>query len=109
MATTGTPVTAVGSGGEQDHVPVVLVGAGDIANCDITPGSGAMATARLLDRIPGTVFTVGDHAYPSGTGKQLQDCYEPSWGLHKARTRPRPVGACPRAPCLRTPSCAWLR
>jgi acid phosphatase type 7 len=85
-----TPVTTVGSGREQDQVPVVLVGAGDIANCDMNANSGAMATARLLDRIPGTVFTVGDHAYPSGTGKQLRDCYEPSWGRHKARTRPAP-------------------
>jgi len=76
--------------GVQDQEPVVLVGAGDIANCDISGGSGAVATARLLDRIPGTVFTVGDHAYPSGTAKQFQDCYDPSWGRHKARTRPSP-------------------
>jgi Calcineurin-like phosphoesterase len=76
--------------GVQDQEPVVLVGAGDIANCEISGGSGAVATARLLDRIPGTVFTVGDHAYPSGTAKQFQDCYDPSWGRHKARTRPSP-------------------
>src|SRR5262249_46657885 len=42
--------------------PAVLVGAGDIASCaDL---SGAEATARLIDSIPGTVFTLGDHAYP---------------------------------------------
>ena len=76
--------------GAQDQEPVVLVGAGDIANCDITGGSGAQATARLLDRIPGTVFTVGDHAYPSGTAKQFKECYDLSWGRHKARTRPSP-------------------
>jgi hypothetical protein len=76
--------------GGQEQEPVVLVGAGDIANCEISGGSGAVATARLLDRIPGTVFTVGDHAYPSGTAKQFQDCYDPSWGRHKARTRPSP-------------------
>jgi acid phosphatase type 7 len=74
----------------QDQEPAVLVGAGDIANCEIAGGSGAAATARLLDRTPGTVFTVGDHAYPSGTAKQFQDCYEPAWGRHKARTRPAP-------------------
>lgn len=74
----------------QAEEAVVLVGAGDIANCEINGGSGAVATARLLDRIPGTVFTVGDHAYPSGTARQFQDCYEPSWGRHKARTRPAP-------------------
>lgn len=85
--TTGAVVAASVT---QDQEPVVLVGAGDIANCEIAGGSGAAATARLLDRIPGTVFTVGDHAYPSGKAKQFQDCYEPSWGRHKARTRPSP-------------------
>ena len=81
---------AIPAPGVQDPEPVVLVGAGDIANCDITGGSGALITARLLDRIPGTVFTLGDHAYPSGTAKEFQDCYDPSWGRHKARTRPSP-------------------
>lgn len=66
---------------------VVLVGAGDIALC----GSAATeATARLLDRLPGVVFTVGDNAYPSGRANDFRDCYDPSWGRHKARTRPSP-------------------
>jgi hypothetical protein len=76
-------------GSAQDQ-EVVLVGAGDIANCGINNGSGATATARVLDQIQGTVFTLGDHAYPSGTAKEFQDCYEPRWGRHKARTRPSP-------------------
>src|SRR5260370_40276743 len=43
----------------------VLVGAGDIVDCaDLT---GAEATAKLLDKIPGTVFTAGDTVYPDGT------------------------------------------
>ena len=70
--------------------PAVLVGAGDIANCDLLSGSGAQATARVLDRIRGTVFTVGDHVYPAGTAEQYRDCYEPAWGRHKTRTRPSP-------------------
>ncbi len=40
----------------------------------------------MLDNIDGTVFTTGDHAYPDGTDADYQDCYEPSWGRHKART-----------------------
>jgi len=65
----------------------VLVGAGDIALC----GSAATeATARLLDRLPGVVFTVGDNAYPSGRANDFSDCYDSSWGRHKARTRPSP-------------------
>jgi hypothetical protein len=51
---------------------------------------GAVGTARLLDTIPGTVFTVGDNAYPNGSEKDFADCYEPTWGRHKARTRPAP-------------------
>jgi hypothetical protein len=64
----------------------VLVGAGDIADCaDL---SGAEATAKLLDAIPGTVFTAGDNAYEGGTAEQFAKCYDPTWGRHKARTRP---------------------
>jgi hypothetical protein len=42
----------------------------------------------LLDNIPGTVYTVGDNAYPNGTAAQFNDCYNPTWGRHKARTHP---------------------
>ena len=63
----------------------VLVGAGDIAGCN---NPGDEATAALLDGIPGTVFTLGDNVYPSGTLAYFNACYEPSWGRHKARTRP---------------------
>lgn len=65
----------------------VIVGAGDIAICG---NKGAEATAKLLDTIPGTVFTLGDNAYPSGTAEQFAQCYDPAWGRHKARTRPVP-------------------
>jgi acid phosphatase type 7 len=66
---------------------VVLVGAGDIGVCAAeAPGK----TARLLDARGGTIFTTGDHAYPSGTAQQFRDCYEPTWGRHKQRTRPSP-------------------
>ena len=66
---------------------VVLVGAGDIADCrDL---SGAEATAKLLDQIPGTVMAVGDLAYPDGT-KENFECYDRTWGRQKTRTRPAP-------------------
>jgi len=64
----------------------VLAGAGDIA----TSGLGDSATAALLDNIPGTVFTAGDNAYPDGTASNFTTYYEPTWGRHKARTRPSP-------------------
>jgi acid phosphatase type 7 len=63
----------------------VLVGAGDIASCS---RQGDEATAKLLDNISGTVYTLGDNAYPEGTDSQFRDCYGHSWGRHKARTRP---------------------
>jgi len=66
---------------------VVFVGAGDIADCETTTDE---ATATLLDAIPGTVFTAGDNAYHDGTATDFANCYEPTWGRHKARTRPSP-------------------
>jgi hypothetical protein len=66
----------------------ILVGAGDIAGCP--DFSGAEATAKLLDSIPGTVFTAGDNAYEEGTAQQFHDCYGVTWGRHKSRTRPAP-------------------
>jgi acid phosphatase type 7 len=65
----------------------VLVGAGDIADCNRTQDE---ATARLLDNIAGTVFTAGDNTYPNGTTAELNTCYHPAWGRHKWRTRPSP-------------------
>ena len=65
----------------------VLVGAGDIASCS---SSGDEATANLLDGISGTVFTLGDNAYDSGTATEYTNCYGPSWGRHRARTKPSP-------------------
>jgi hypothetical protein len=65
----------------------VLVGAGDIGDCRTENDE---ATAALLDDIPGTVFTAGDNAYPEGTAAQFEDCYDPTWGRHKERTRPIP-------------------
>jgi hypothetical protein len=65
----------------------VLVGAGDIADCSL---SGDEATAKLLDGISGTVFTLGDDAYPNGSATDFANCYGPTWGRHKARTMPAP-------------------
>ncbi len=70
----------------EDKAGVVLVGAGDIAGCDNLPS--AEATAKLLDAIPGAVFGAGDFAYPDGSPEHFAKCYEPTWGRHKARTRP---------------------
>jgi len=61
----------------------VFVGAGDIAACT---NDRDEQTAQLLDGIAGTVFTLGDNAYPNGTAIDYANCYDPTWGRHKART-----------------------
>lgn len=90
MATSRSPAANRGPSAERgtraDRV-AVLVGAGDIADCG---SSGDDATAALLDAIAGTVFTAGDNAYGDGTASEFVECYDPTWGRHKARTRPSP-------------------
>jgi hypothetical protein len=65
----------------------VLVGAGDMAGCG---RSEPFATAALIDRIPGIVFTAGDNVYPAGSTTIYPECYGPSWGRHMWRTYPLP-------------------
>jgi Calcineurin-like phosphoesterase len=83
----------VSSGSKIKSLPanqetVVLVGAGDVATCKAL--AGAQATADLLAHIPGTIFVVGDLAIPDGSEQEFADCYGPTWGKFKDRTRPAP-------------------
>jgi hypothetical protein len=41
-----------------------------------------------LGGISGTVFAAGDNVYEDGTAAEFTNCYNPSWGRHKARTYP---------------------
>lgn len=66
--------------------PSVLA-AGDIGDCN-SPGDEA--TGELLDRLPGTVVPLGDIAYNSASPAEIANCYGPSWGRQRARTRPIP-------------------
>jgi hypothetical protein len=65
----------------------VLIAAGDIASC---ASGGDERTADLLDRLPGTVVTLGDNAYQNGTPGEFASCFAPSWGRHRDRIRPAP-------------------
>src|SRR5690349_19736325 len=69
--------------------PQIFVGAGDISGCS---NSGDEATAKLLDAIPdpATVYNIGDDAYDNGTTSEFNNCYGPTWGRHKYRTKPTP-------------------
>lgn len=85
--------------------PVKVLAAGDVAYCELTwpdklifrligrdpkPQRGAPKTARLLDRLEGSILILGDLAYRSGTAEEFRDCYDPTWGRHKARSYPAP-------------------
>jgi calcineurin-like phosphoesterase family protein len=84
----GRPKTPAKFVREESPDTFTLVGAGDIVGCsDLT---GAEATAKLIDAIPGTVFAAGDLAYQRGSLEEFQKCYGPTWGRFKARTRPTP-------------------
>ena len=67
--------------------PPVILAAGDIADCT-RPGDDS--TALLLDTLEGVVVALGDNAYLNGTLDDYNNCYAPTWGRHKARTRPVP-------------------
>lgn len=62
--------------------------AGDVAWCDDL--RAAERTAAILDVNPGTILALGDLAYMRGTTEQFRDCYGPTWGRHRGRTRPVP-------------------
>ncbi|MGI8754878.1 MAG: DUF7594 domain-containing protein [Acidimicrobiales bacterium] len=62
-----------------------LYAVGDIAKCNT---QGDEATSALLDGTTGTIVTLGDNAYPDGSAANFSDCFDPSWGRHKARIKP---------------------
>jgi len=74
------------AGGVDGTGTPVLLAAGDIAECEY---QGDEATARLLAEYPNaTIATLGDNAYQDGTTEDFRECYAPSWGQFKDRTRP---------------------
>ena len=77
-AAAGTPVAAN---------TATLIAAGDIANC---ANDGAQQTAALIAQIPGTIAPLGDNAYEFGTPEEYAQCFGPTWGRFKERTRPAP-------------------
>lgn len=81
----GTATVTVTAAPPPPTTAQTLVAAGDIAVCS-TPYDEA--TADLLDNIPGTVALLGDNAYPDGSTADYANCYDPTWGRHKARTKP---------------------
>jgi len=85
LAAAACLVAAPGSARSTQPPEAVLIAAGDIASCH---SQGDEATARLLDGLSGTLAALGDLAYERGTDAEFRQCYSPSWGRHKRRTRP---------------------
>jgi hypothetical protein len=89
-----TPTRTQGPTTEPTPAPdPVLVGAGDNASCT---QENDVLTAGLLDTVisgasgEAIVFTAGDNVYQSGTLEEYEQCYHPTWGRHRDRTRPAP-------------------
>jgi hypothetical protein len=76
---------ALGGSAHTRPAETTLLAAGDIASCAST---GDEATARLLDRLRGTIAALGDTVYEHGTNAEFARCFAPSWGRHKRRIRP---------------------
>ena len=80
-------LTPPAPGGMAPAEAPLIAGAGDIAGT----GTGAERTAQLLDALgPDAVLTTGDNAYPDGTATDYSDRFAPTWGRHKAITKPVP-------------------
>ena len=96
LALSGRAVAALEQGQEKAPAKPVgadsvdqtftLAGAGDIATCKHL--ESAEATAKLIEQIPGTVFAAGDLAYEKGSPAEFKNCYDPTWGKFKDRTKP---------------------
>ena len=86
-AAVALPTTVRPSTTTSTTLPVATVlAAGDIASCS---SGGDEATANLLDARPNAlIVTLGDNVYENGTAAEFANCYDPSWGRHKGRTRP---------------------
>jgi hypothetical protein len=62
-----------------------VIAAGDISMCQT---DGDEETAKLIDSMPGTVLPLGDLAYQDGSKEDFDNCYAPTWGRFKDRSRP---------------------
>ena len=91
LAAIGAVVVAVVSARGQAPPAVerdtTILAAGDIAMCTYQDDE---ATAELLNLSAGPILTLGDTAYPEGSEEDFAECYDPTWGEQKARTRPVP-------------------
>jgi len=66
--------------------PVVLIGAGDIAEC---ANPWYKITGAMLEQFPGaTIFTTGDNSDGYDPEMAYKYCFDPTWGRFKDRIHP---------------------
>jgi hypothetical protein len=65
----------------------VIFAAGSISSCYDT-GAGRVAALVLPTEPDALVQTLGNHAYETGSASEFANCYDPTYGVAKARTRP---------------------
>lgn len=71
--------------------PVVIMGAGDIAQSGTSLMANATSTGDLIRAAaPNFAFTLGDNAYPDGSATDYTTKYSPTWGSFKSITKPVP-------------------
>ncbi len=68
--------------------PAVILAVGDIAGC--ADWYKDEETARMVADMPGTILPLGDLVYQNGTRWQFRNCYDPTWGRLRSRSRPAP-------------------
>jgi hypothetical protein len=62
-----------------------VLAAGNVGTCEDEDDE---ATGALLGTLPGRILALGDLAYPQGTHEDFANCFDPAWGMHKARIHP---------------------
>jgi hypothetical protein len=62
-----------------------VLAAGNVGTCEAEDDE---ATGALLGTLPGRILALGDLAYPGGTDEDFANCFDPAWGMHKARIHP---------------------
>ena len=83
LLTFGLPGADAQTVSETAHPTVIA--AGDISLCQTDDDE---QTASLIDSLPGTVLPLGDLAYQDGSKEDFENCYAPTWGRFKDRSRP---------------------
>jgi alkaline phosphatase len=65
--------------------PMTMVAVGDIGSCDAQADD---AVASLAKELGGTIASLGDTVYESGSDQEFSRCFDPAWGPMKSRIHP---------------------